>query len=225
MNNTEIWDALKRPPKSALRQIGAGRLKGKSDISPQWRLHAMTERFGPVGIGWRYEIIRQWSEEAGDERFAFVEVNLYVRVDGEWSAAIPGVGGSKLMQMERNGIYANDEGYKMALTDALGVAMKSLGVAADIYLGLFDGSKYLDEDDEQLQSRTEQPPQKSEDEVLAAAKRKTLALLEADHLDPAWVEEQKASVEAFTKISSLREKYKDIEDQVKQSKLLEEGAL
>ena len=36
----------------------------------------------------------------------------------------------------------------MALTDALSVAMKQLGVAAKIYEGLWDGSKYRDEPDE-----------------------------------------------------------------------------
>ena len=147
MSNTRYWDALKRPPGSALKTIDAGRLKGKSDISPQWRTQAMTEQFGPCGIGWRYEIVNVWSVPAGEEVFAFAQVNLYIREEGEWSEAIPGIGGSKLMQSERNGIHANDEGFKMALTDALSVAMKQLGVAADIYLGLWDGSKYIDRDD------------------------------------------------------------------------------
>ena len=39
----------------------------------------------------------------------------------------------------------NDEGYKMAITDALGTAMKVIGVAADIYRGNFDGSKYRED--------------------------------------------------------------------------------
>ena len=35
----------------------------------------------------------------------------------------------------------------MATTDALGVAMKHLGVAADVYMGLWDGSKYIEPKD------------------------------------------------------------------------------
>ena len=35
--------------------------------------------------------------------------------------------------MESKGAYVSDECYKMALTDALSVAMKALGVAADVY--------------------------------------------------------------------------------------------
>ena len=48
------------------------------------------------------------------------------------------------MAKESKGLYSSDEGYKMAVTDALSVAMKSLGVAADIYAGKWDGSKYAD---------------------------------------------------------------------------------
>ena len=39
-------------------------------------------------------------------------------------------------------LYMSDEAYKMAETDALSVAMKQIGVAADIYMGMFNGSKY-----------------------------------------------------------------------------------
>jgi len=47
------------------------------------------------------------------------------------------------MTYEKNGYYVSDEADKMALTDAMGVAMKALGVAADVYWekGQFD-SKY-----------------------------------------------------------------------------------
>ncbi len=45
---------------------------------------------------------------------------------------------------EKRGIHTNDECFKMAITDALSVAMKQLGMAADIYMGLWDGSKYQD---------------------------------------------------------------------------------
>ena len=139
----EIWNKFSKPPVSALKTIQAGRLKGKSDINPQWRYQAMTEVFGVCGIGWKYEITRLWTEQASYEQvFAFASINLYIRQDDAWSDAIPAIGGSMLIQKEREGLHSNDEAYKMAVTDALGTAMKMLGVAAEIYLGNFDGSKY-----------------------------------------------------------------------------------
>ena len=141
----ENWKRLSQPPKWALKQIQAGRLKGKSDINPQWRYQAMTEVYGECGCGWKYSIDHLWNEDAAEgQRFAFAQIRLQVKCsDGEWSDPIPGIGGHMLLQKEKNGIHVNDEAYKMAVTDALSTAMKMLGVGADVYAGLWDGAKYV----------------------------------------------------------------------------------
>ena len=131
--NLRFYEQLRQVPDYALKQIGAGRLKGMSDINPVYRIKAMTEAFGPCGIGWKYVITKQWLETYGQEVKVFTNIDLFIKVDGEWSDAIPGTGGSAIVAIERNGAYVSDEAYKMALTDALSVAMKSLGVAADVY--------------------------------------------------------------------------------------------
>lgn len=146
--NMTYWEQLRQPPAGALKLIEKGRLTGKSDINPQWRLRALTETFGPCGIGWKYEIDRQWTEEGPDGQvFAFCNVLLYIcdpkAPDEYWSSPIPGTGGKLMIAKETRGLHANDEAFKMALTDALSVAMKSLGVAADVYMGFWDGSKYI----------------------------------------------------------------------------------
>lgn len=124
-------------PPEAIKEIKAGRLKGMSDVNPMWRMKRMTEIFGPCGIGWKYTIDRQWCEAYGDEVKCFCNVSLYVRdpETGVWSDAIPGNGGSSIVSKEKSGLYVNDEGYKMALTDALSIAMKPLGIGANIWLG------------------------------------------------------------------------------------------
>lgn len=140
--NLKYWNALKTPPQNALKTIQAGRLKGMNDINPQWRVKAMTETFGVCGIGWKYAIDRQWTEVvANGELLAFVNVSVYIRDGADWSAPIPANGGSKLTAKESSGLYNSDEAYKMALTDALGVAMKMLGMAADVYMGIFDSKQ------------------------------------------------------------------------------------
>ena len=50
-DNLKLWEAVKQPPASALKPIGGGRLKGMTDIKPQWRYLVMTEQFGPCGFG------------------------------------------------------------------------------------------------------------------------------------------------------------------------------
>lgn len=131
--NMLYYEQLRNVPKEAIKPIAAGRLKGMSDINPMWRIKAMTQAFGPCGIGWKYEIVNQWQEQYGNEVKSFTIVNLYIKVNGEWSDAIPGTGGATIVEVNSKGMYVNDEGHKMSLTDALSVAMKALGVAADIY--------------------------------------------------------------------------------------------
>ena len=148
----KIYESLSKPPKSALRTIEAGKLKGKTDINPQWRYRAMTEKFGLVGIGWKYEVQKLWTEQgAGVEKLAFAQVAVYVKDGDKWSEPIVGIGGSKLVQVEKGTPVSNDEGYKMAVTDAFSTSLKMLGVAADIYAGLWDGSKYRNEIPAQVQ--------------------------------------------------------------------------
>jgi len=143
MDNLRFWKQLATPPPSSLKTIKGGRLQGMTDINPQWRLEVMTEVFGPCGIGWQYTIDRLWTEKAGDiEILAFATVLVSIRVDDEWSEPVPGIGGNKLISKESSGPHNNDECFKMAITDALSVAFKALGVASDIYAGLWDGSKY-----------------------------------------------------------------------------------
>lgn len=133
MGNLDLYNKLKVVPNEAIKQIQNGRLKGKSDINPMWRIRTMTEHFGVCGVGWKYVITKQWTETYGTETKAYCNIDLFVKVDGQWSDAIQGTGGSSEVTMERNGSYVSDECYKMALTDALSVAMKALGVGADIY--------------------------------------------------------------------------------------------
>lgn len=145
MENLELYQQFRTVPDNAQRAITCGRLKGKTEINPMWRLKALTEVFGPCGIGWKYEVAKKWLEpcENTGEVAAFVDINLYFldKTTGAWSEAIPGTGGSMFCANERSGPNCSDECYKMALTDALSVAAKALGVGADVYWKA-DATKY-----------------------------------------------------------------------------------
>lgn len=134
MDNLHIYNKVRSVPNEAKKPIKGGRLRGMTDINPMWRLKTLTEVFGPCGVGWKYEITGKWTEDGANGAIAaFVDINLYIKHGEAWSDAIPGTGGSMLVAKETSGLYTNDECYKMALTDAIGVACKALGMAADVY--------------------------------------------------------------------------------------------
>lgn len=142
IDNLKIYNAVRDVPNEAKKEIKAGRIKGFTDINPMWRIKTLTETFGICGIGWKYVIKRLWIEEGTPEvKTANVEIDLFIKHDGQWSDAIPGIGGSMLSALEKSGLYISDECYKMALTDAISVACKALGFGADVYWQK-DASKY-----------------------------------------------------------------------------------
>lgn len=135
--NMIFYDYGRSVPEVAMKPINAGRLKGMSDINPMWRIKTLTEMFGPCGIGWWYEIIdkRLEHDPITKQTAAFVDIKLYYTdpENGKESHGIPGTGGASFVAQERNGPYMSDECFKMALTDAISVATKALGLAADVY--------------------------------------------------------------------------------------------
>ena len=178
MSNMEIYDSFRVTPKEAQKEIAGGRLRGFTDINPMYRIQKLTEKFGPCGIGWYYEPVKKWIEQAGDEIMAFVDISLFIKVDGEWSKPIAGTGGSALYAMEKGGLKASDECFKMATTDAISVACKQLGIGADVYWKAGE-SKY---------SRQEEKPS---------------ALAETQKTSPAKVEVQEHPMTPKERVESL----------------------
>lgn len=139
--NMAVWNQVCTVPQDALKEIEGGPLKGKSNINPIWRLRMLTHLFGPCGFGWKIEQTKSWeSKTASGDTAVFVEIKLYVKMNGEWSAPIEGQGGNILI---RNSVKwenskqvtiqtIDDDAYKKAYTDAISVACKALGFAADI---------------------------------------------------------------------------------------------
>lgn len=130
------YNAVRKTPENAKKPIEDGRLRGKTDINPMWRIKVLTETFGPCGFGWKYTITRKWNEGTENNAAAFVDVELYIKdpVTNTWSEAIPGTGGAVFKRLENSGkLYVDDDCYKKATTDALSVACKALGIGADVY--------------------------------------------------------------------------------------------
>lgn len=151
MSNLELWDKVRRVPQEHLKPFKrAGGFSGTA-IKPMWTVQTMTETFGPCGQGWGIDV-PTFQIVAGDNRETLVYCTVSV-----WHGApekkIFGVGGDRVVtHIKANDKYNtperwqnDDEAFKKAFTDAVGNALKFLGVGADIHMGLWDGNKYIDE--------------------------------------------------------------------------------
>lgn len=147
-DNLRFYARNAEPPKEALKSFsGRGGFSG-TDISPMWRIKALTETFGPCGFGWRTEASFRIKEFSETDVRIFCDLRLWVRdpETREWSAPIEGYGGNSVVSQRQGRPYVSDECYKMAETDALGSACKKLGIGAKVYWDT-DRTKYTLEED------------------------------------------------------------------------------
>jgi len=142
-NNLKIWDAVRKPPQEALKAFKRSGGFAGTAIKPMWSIKAMTEQFGPCGEGWGIEKPEFVTHTADKEVLVFCTVAVW---HGKPECKVFGVGGDKIIVSQSNGLRADDEGFKKAYTDAITNALKHLGVGADIHMGLWDGSKYAEEE-------------------------------------------------------------------------------
>lgn len=155
--NLDLYNRVKEVPDTAKKIIGAGKLAGFTDINPMWRIKKLTEEFGVCGFGWYTEITNKWIEKGKDgKEAAFVEINLYVKQGEEWSKPIVGIGGSMFVNIFKGSPDTSDEAFKMAYTDALSVACKALGMAADVYYEK-DRTKYNAYDNQNEKPKESKP--------------------------------------------------------------------
>lgn len=139
-DNLRHWSALEHTDKEATKPFDRGRFKGTA-TKPVANILKMTEHFGPCGFGWGMYKPEFTLVHAGEELLVFCTIEVWYRdaTDPEGGTSnIFGVGGDKVTRSERGGSFNNDEAYKSAYTDALGNAMKHIGVNADIHMGGFD---------------------------------------------------------------------------------------
>lgn len=141
MSKTALWDALgKTDPAHTKKFSRAGGFKGTA-TRPIWVYRRLTEQFGPVGEGWghsepSFEVV----PGANGEVLVYCTVRCWHTTADK---GFYGVGGDKVVAKRGDGLFSDDEAFKKAFTDAVMNAFKSVGVAADVHMGLFDDDKYV----------------------------------------------------------------------------------
>lgn len=154
MAKTAIWDALKTTAPEATRAFDRGGFKGTA-IQPIWMVKRMTEEFGACGQGWGINEPRFQIEHTEDDTLVYCTVSVW---HGTRENLLWGVGGDKVRQTFKKGkpdayTKTDDEAFKKAYTDAVSNALKYLGVGADVHMGLFDDSKYVEKANSAEQKR------------------------------------------------------------------------
>jgi|TARA_B110000261_G_scaffold86516_1_gene98885 hypothetical protein len=149
-DNLSLWNKVQTSKSETLKGVNLGR-KFKS-INAHSQVMAATEQFGPMGLGWGYE-------PTYEEIFGMLrcQLKMWAIIDGQRSefyseggCAIEPVAGDDARSI-RKAAMANSDIFKKATTDALTKGLSVLGFNADVFLGLWDDNKYVQEQKRQEQ--------------------------------------------------------------------------
>jgi hypothetical protein len=144
VSNLALWEKLGKtdPDQTKAFQRGGG-FRGTA-IKPIYTEQKMTEEFGPCGVGWGiHEPTFQVVPGSEGQVAVYCTVGIWIKQNELVSAPIYGVGGDLVVVSQKGGLRTDDEAFKKAFTDAVGNAMKHLGMSADVHMGRFDDNKYV----------------------------------------------------------------------------------
>ena len=135
MTKMRIWDSLCKTNPDFTKEAPSSYGKKITTIDPMYQIQCMTEVFGPVGQGWKYTV-----EYKYQDGLVFAEVCIHYCVHNNWFQYGPVCSVQNLSKRDK----LDDEAPKKAMTDAMTKAFSHLGMNADVFLGKFDDSKYVE---------------------------------------------------------------------------------
>lgn len=136
-------------------------------INPTYLLMKATEIFGPVGMGWGWEIEKEdyvpgaafvIEGQVTHEVNHVVRLALWYRITPDFVKLMPEAeaflgqtckvvhfGQTAFVGKNKFGAFTDEEAPKKSLTDAISKCLVCLGFSADIHLGLYDSNKYVND--------------------------------------------------------------------------------
>lgn len=192
-NFLSIWNSVCTTDPRYTKQFTRGGGFSGTAINHTYLIREATKLWGPIGGRWRVEIIQQGlmpgaplimdetgpegvaiPRVVGNEQIHFVHIRLHYPYtdDGgdEHTGTVDHFGQTTFVGTNKRGYFTDEEAPKKSLTDAIGKALSMLGFCADVYLGLFDDNKYVND-------------RKAEAEKAGAVQAKVAAKMDAEEIE------------------------------------------
>ena len=152
MSNLLLW---KKVEETAPGYTKTGELDGRkvTSINGTYMVKRATEAFGPIGQGWGYEIedesfqpgapITKDGAVIGNAVMHTLKVRLwYMR--GDKKCEVVHFGHTPYIRGTHYGAMTDFDAPKKSLTDAIKKCLSMIGFSADVFLGLYDDTNYVE---------------------------------------------------------------------------------
>lgn len=166
-DNLALWNEFEATDPAFTKSFNRGGGFTGTAINAVYILRKLTEKFGPVGLGWRFVLEHEqyvpghfFDDGRSQAVIHVVRGHLEYRLGrvpivaagsspggpdrvADWIATGPQFGQTTFVGLNKNGLFTDEEAPKKSVTDCLGKCALQLGIGADISLGLWDDNKYV----------------------------------------------------------------------------------
>jgi hypothetical protein len=157
-NNLWLWNNVQSTDPKFVKDFNRGGFKGTA-TNPTWLAKRATEAFGPIGTGWGVDIEQEdymtGAPLLGPDGSVLAHEIIHVLRARIWYVLGAGenrerssflsFGQTTFVGKNKNGLFTDEEAPKKSLTDATTKGLAQLGFAADIHMGMWDDSKYVND--------------------------------------------------------------------------------
>lgn len=140
-DNLKIWQAVeKTDPRYTKTFSKAGGFSGTA-INATYIIRKATELWGPMGGNWGPEVVDEKYVPGAEGTIIHV-----LRINMKHpQGVVPSFGQTTFVGTNKHGAFTDEEAPKKSLTDAITKALSMLGFSADVFLGLYDDNKYVND--------------------------------------------------------------------------------
>lgn len=161
--NLTLWESF---PKTDPAMTKVNTFDGfvSTAINGMYMERLATEAFGPKGKGWGVDLVSERYDDGAPlilvdqqgnrsfintpngpmlEKHHTCFIRLWYVIDST-QYAVEAYGTTKYVYSTQSGVRSDGEAPKKSFTDAMKKALSGLGIASDIYMGLYDNAEYVE---------------------------------------------------------------------------------
>jgi len=152
--NLQLWERVRTPDPAYTKVFNRGGGFSGTSINATYQTRCATAEFGPIGIGWGVDILEERFVEGAPiiiegkvicrEVIHVLKVELWYKLNGQTGKLVQ-FGQTTFVGKNKYGPFTDEEAPKKSLTDATTKCLSLLGFAADVFVGLFDDNKYVND--------------------------------------------------------------------------------
>jgi hypothetical protein len=159
-NNLQFWDSVQTTDPNFTKEVGFGRKF--TSINAQYQVRELTRAFGRIGEGWGISEEQFYNLNGIDGLICYQAILWYKDGEEVRNFAI----NSSIASHNGKG-KLDDECFKKVSTDALTKGLSRLGFNADIFLGMWDDNRYVNQVKESFKTKTKLTPTKLDAMIVA----------------------------------------------------------